>query len=393
MDASRFSYLLEQYKSGQLSAAEQEELLAFAGDGSEHDWQELLNPLMNEDAGIAEKLDQELISSELALVLQAGRQKSGILHQMPPNVAESNYIRRWVWAAAVLAGLLVMTGYYFFNHKQGNARNAIAMIPDIQSGYSKAVLTLADGSQVALDSTGNQIIQQGAAALHQQNGSLQYEIKGAATEVSYNQLSTPNQGQFRLVLADGTKVWLNAASSIRYPTAFTGKERSVEVTGEAYFEVASNAHQPFTVSVNNTAIRVLGTSFNVNAYPEEKAIKATLISGAIKIETKRESCLLTPGKTAAITSNGNTSVSTANINAVMAWKNGLFWFENADIKTVMRQLSRWYNIEVEFRGEMPKATFTGEIERSLTLLQVLQGLGSNELHYTFENGNKLIIQP
>ncbi|RBL90229.1 FecR family protein [Chitinophaga flava] len=392
MDASRFSYLLEQYKSGCLSASEQEELFGFAGEGDEHDWQELLSPWMNEEAGFAEKLDQELVARELAMVLSTDRQTPGGLREMPPAVHRIHFIRRWGWAAAVLAGLLTLGTYYFIDHRKEPSGNTIAKISDVRPGSSKAILTLADGSHITLDSTGNQVILQGTAAVHQQNGSLQYEVKGQETGVGYNQLSTPRQGQFRLVLADGTKVWLNAASSIRYPTAFTGKERNVEVTGEAYFEVAANAHQPFIVTVNNTAIQVLGTSFNINAYPEEGHTSATLVSGLIKVNTGQESLLLQPGKTAAVMPNGSTTVSTANLKAVMAWKDGFFWFENADIKTVMRQLARWYNIEVEFRGAVPKTTFSGEIERSLTLEQVLQGLGSNELHYIFGNGNKLIIQ-
>ncbi|NML40702.1 FecR family protein [Chitinophaga sp. G-6-1-13] len=393
MDASRFSYLLEQYKSGRLSASEQEELFSFSGEGNEQEWQELLSPWMNEEAGQAEKLDQELVAEELAMVLSADRPPSGSIREMPPVAKQPRFIHRWGWAAAMLAGLLAVGAYYFINHRSASSGNAVAKISDIQPGANKAILTLADGSHITLDSTGNQVIQQGTAAVHQQNGSLQYEVKGQETATGYNQLSTPRQAQFRLVLADGTKVWLNAASSIHYPTAFTGKERNVEVTGEVYFEVAANAHQPFIVKVNNTAVQVLGTAFNINAYPEENYMSTTLVSGSIKVKTGQESVLLQPGKAAAVMPDGSTTVSTANLKAVIAWKNGFFWFENADIKTVMRQLARWYNIEVEFRGTMPKATFSGEIERSLTLSQVLQGLGSNELHYTFEHENKLVIQP
>lgn len=393
MDVSRLSYLLEQYKSGQLSASEGEELLSFAGEGNEHNWEDLLDPWMNEEAGQAENLSREFIAGELALILSADRQSAGIIREMGSVTQRTRLIRWWGWAAAIFVGLLAMGAYYFMEHGAKPAGHTLAKLSDIQPGSSKAILTLADGSTITLDSTGSQLIQQGVAAVHQLNGSLQYEANGTETGVSYNQLSTPRQGQYQLTLADGTKVWLNAASSIRYPTAFTGKDRSVDVTGEAYFEVAANASQPFKVKVNNTTIQVLGTSFNVNAYPDEKQLNATLISGVISVQTQRENTLLAPGKTASVMPDGSASISTANIKTVMAWKNGLFCFENADIKTVMRQMGRWYNVEVEFRGAVPQATFSGEIERSLTLSQVLQGLGSSELHYTLENGNKLIIQP
>ncbi|NLR78419.1 FecR family protein [Chitinophaga eiseniae] len=393
MDVSRLSYLLEQYKSGQLSASEEGELFSFAGEGNEHNWEDLLNPWMNEEAGYAENLSSEFIAGELALILSADRQSVGIVREMAPATQRTRFIRRWGWAAAIFVGMLAMGTYYLMDHRDKPVGHTLAKLSDIQPGSSKAVLTLADGSTITLDSAGNQVIRQGVAAVHQLNGSLQYEANGTETGISYNRLSTPRQGQFQLVLADGTKVWLNAASSIRYPTAFTGKERSVDVTGEAYFEVAANASQPFIVRVNNTAIQVLGTSFNVNAYPDEKQLSATLISGVISVQTQRENTLLAPGKTASIMPDGSATISTANIKTVMAWKNGLFRFENADIKTVMRQLARWYNIAVEFRGAVPQTTFSGEIERSLTLSQVLLGLGSSELHYTLENGNKLIIQP
>ncbi|MBC9909155.1 FecR family protein [Chitinophaga varians] len=393
MDASRFSYLLEQYKSGRLSASEEEELFHFAGEGAEQEWQALLDPWMSEDAGQAEKLDQERVARELEWVLSADRQPSGIIRTLVPVAPRPRFIRRWGWAAAMLAGLLAAGAYYFVHHSEIPARSTIAKVSDVQPGGNRAILTLADGSHITLDSTGNQVIRQGTAAVHQHNGSLQYEVNGPETATGYNQLSTPRQAQFRLVLADGTKVWLNAASSIRYPTAFTGKERSVEVTGEVYFEVAANVDQPFVVKVNHTAIQVLGTAFNINAYPEENYLSTTLVSGSIRVKTEKGSVLLQPGKAAAVMPDGSTTVSAANLKAVMAWKNGFFWFENADIKTVMRQLARWYNIEVEFRGAMPRTTFSGEIERSLTLSQVLQGLGSNELHYTFEHENKLVIQP
>ncbi len=201
--------------------------------------------------------------------------------------------------------------------------------------------------------------------------------------ISYNTISTPKGRQFTLQLPDGSKVWLNAASSLRYPVAFAGAERKVEITGEAYFEVAKNKKMPFKVSINNkTTVEVLGTHFNVNAYNDEETIKTTLLEGVVKVSHEKQTQLLQPGEQASVSQPSQKSqsitVQTTDVDAAVAWKNGTFSFTNASLETVMRQLARWYDIEVEFVGAVPGGAFSGEIDRALSLDQVLKGLTKNK---------------
>lgn len=300
--------------------------------------------------------------------------------------------RRFRWAVAA-AVLLIAGGYGIWQLQQPVPQTAKVQQPvDIGPGKEGAILTLSDGKQVVLDSLGNGVVAiQGGAPVHIRNGALVYE-QSAATN-GLNTVVTPKGRQFHVVLPDGTKVWLNAASSISYPVAFTHRERTVVVTGEAYFEVAEQAAQPFTVKVNDSLkIQVLGTSFNVNAYTDEPAVNATLLQGSVKVVTGTQQQMLLPGQQVQA---GKTVklVKQVNTGLVMAWKDGVFAFENADLATVMRQLSRWYNIEVVFEGHVVAGTFSGEIDRSLSLKQVLNGLSNASIHYRIEEGNKLVILP
>lgn len=291
-------------------------------------------------------------------------------------------------AAAVLG--IIATGLYFWT--AANRRSAIeaAYIKnDVAPGGNKAVLILGDGSSVTLDSTGNQILRQGSIAIHQQGGQLQYDKQGEETSVTYNTLTTPRGGQFQIILPDGTKVWLNAASSLRYPTSFTGGERKVEITGEAYFEVAKNAAMPFRVKMSDQAtVEVLGTHFNINAYADEAAIRATLLEGRIKVMD----VVLNPGEQAQITADVKV-LRQVDTSAVMAWRYGLFNFEGQNLKEVMRQLSRWYDIEVIYEGTVPDIVFGGKMLRNINLSQLLKMLEDAEVHFTLEEGRKLIIRP
>lgn len=287
-------------------------------------------------------------------------------------------------AAAILLGIIA-TGLYFWNTSELKTETTYVK-NDVAPGSNKAVLTLGDGSRVTLDS-GSQTLRQGTIAIHQQGGQLQYYQQGTVTAVNYNTLSTPRGGQFQIILPDGTKVWLNAASSLRYPTAFTGGERKVEITGEAYFEVAKNAAMPFRVKISNEAtVEVLGTHFNINAYADEAAIRATLLEGKIKVMD----VVLSPGEQAQITTDINI-LRHVDTSAVMAWRYGLFNFEGQNLKEVMRQLSRWYDIEVIYEGTVPDIVFGGKMLRNINLSQLLKVLEDAEVHFTLEEGRKLII--
>jgi transmembrane sensor len=306
---------------------------------------------------------------------------------MPKRQAK---IRYW-WAAAAAILLLFSIGVYLWNRQPAEQ---VLVKQDVLPGTSKATLILADGSVVTLDSTGNQILQQGTAAIRKQGGQFIYDVQQPTTGITYNTLNTPRGGQFRITLPDGTNVWLNAASSLRYPTAFIGKERAVEITGEAYFEVAKNASMPFRLKVaGQIDIEVLGTSFNVTAYKEEPSIKATLIEGAIRMRTKDQSLVLSPGQQAELTNTGQLRLLNDNKPTPTTAKDGFFTFTKADLPTVMRQLARWYDLEIIYEDGIPEAEFTGDIDKSLTLDQVLKGLARNRIHYKIEEGRKLIILP
>lgn len=302
-----------------------------------------------------------------------------------PPVHRIHFIRRWGWAAAIL--FILAAGAVIWMQRTMTPAITIAQINDIAPGVNKAILTLADGSAMTLDSAGNQVIRQGNTTIHQQGGQLQYSVQEANATASYNILTTPKGGQFQLLLPDGTKVWLNASSSIRYPTIFTGKERRVEMTGEIYFEVAGNAQKPFRVNANNKAeIEVLGTHFNVNSYENETMLRTTLIEGRVKVNGTP----VKPGQQAAV-ANGTRIIDDADIEKVTAWKNGLFNFEGATLPEVMRQLERWYDIQVIYEGTVPDIEFIGELSRNISLNELLDILRRMQVGFRLEEGRRLIV--
>lgn len=305
-------------------------------------------------------------------------------------------LRKWrrVAAAAVFLGMVTAGVYYLaqpVNHP------VVAVPQEIAPGSNGAVLTLANGSQLVLDSVDNGLIasQQGAQVV-MKNGQLLYDpVNESSGNLAYNTMTTPKGRQFGLVLPDGSRVWLNAASSLKYPTAFTGKERVVELTGEAYFEVARNAAQPFRVSVQGrAAVEVLGTHFNVNAYENEAVIKATLLQGSIRLRGEDAvPVILKPGQQGVLQRGAPVLVQSADVDKAMAWKNGIFNFNDASLQEVMRQLERWYNIEVVYEKGIPDKYFYGKVSRDMPLSGVLKALEATRVHFRIEQGRKLVVMP
>jgi ferric-dicitrate binding protein FerR (iron transport regulator) len=258
---------------------------------------------------------------------------------------------------------------------------------------------LSDGTAITLDSAANgTIAQQGNAAIVKQaGGQIVYNLQGTAGArqgadggVMMNTMRTPRGGRYQLALPDGTLVWLNAASSITYPIAFTGRQRSVKISGEVYFEVTKNKEQPFVVDVDGrTTVEVLGTGFDVNAYTDEGSVKTTLLEGSVKVGT----VLLRPGEQAQLGQKGTSVVHNVNLDKVMAWKNGLFNFEDVDLKEVMRQLARWYDIEVIYEKGVPNIRFEGEISRNINLSNLLKVLARAEVKFRIEEGRRLVVLP
>ena len=419
---NNLEYLLEGYLNDRLSETELEAFMALV-DREETDFPDVIRGLLDQHT-VAGLGNVELRDRLFSQMMQRAREE-----KTKPAPVKRMYKLRWVVAAAVLIMISMVT--FFWMQQKHDA--SIADHPtgnDALPGKQGAVLTLANGSSIVLDTLNNGMIaQEPGARVLLKDGQLAYHAE-SSTAVGYNTMTTPKGRQFSLVLPDGSKVWLNAASSLRYPTAFTGNERIVEVTGEAYFEIVSlplslpqgrdklsggggKGKMPFKVLISSpggqgrAAVEVLGTHFNVNAYDDESTIKTTLLEGSVKataigpVNRREQSAMLEPGQQAVIavqSSKSNESsqiqVQTVDVKKVMAWKNGLFQFDNADLKTVMRQLARWYDVEVVFeRGAPVQEVFYGEMQRTLKLSQVLKILGSMQVHFRIEDGKRVIVTP
>ena len=293
--------------------------------------------------------------------------------------------KAWMVAASVIVIMLAAGGYFYFNE---NIPQHFAKIEkpqkliknDVAPGGNKAVLTLANGSTIILDSAQNGTLskQGNVRIIKLDDGQLAYDQSdvSAGQAVGYNTISTPKGGQYQLTLSDGTRVWLNAASSLRFPATFSGRERKVELTGEGYFEVAKNKEKPFEVSVNNAVVTVLGTHFNINAYSDERVVKTTLLEGSVKVTKGNAGALITPGEQARINnSTGEITVKEeVDLDEAVAWKNGKFIFNDADIKSIMRQLEKWYDVSVIYDKEVPDEEFVGSISRNVNVSQILEML-------------------
>lgn len=301
-------------------------------------------------------------------------------------------IRKWSWAAAV-AVLLAGAAFLWKTYQPETVQTPVVVqSTDIAPGTNGAILTLSDGSRVALDSVSNGTITlQGGKV---SGNRLVYENSGK--EPVYNTMSTPNARQFQLELPDGTRVWLNAASSIHYPTTFSGTVREVDVTGEAYFEVAHDAGRPFRINVNNKAeVEVLGTNFNVNAYDNESTINTTLLEGSVRVLQHGQGVVIKPGQQAQI-ANGTQPeaikvIAAANIEKAVAWKDGLFNFNGVKLDEAMRQLERWYDIRVVYENGAPDIELAGKMTRGVSLQGLLIVLKELGVHCTLE-GRTLIIR-
>lgn len=325
--------------------------------------------------------------------------ENDVVPTMAP-VHRVHFIRKWWAVAASIAFIAGIGAYGWFQNKKGNSpAEIVRSTENVQPGKTGTLLTLADGSKVLLDTIQNgNIALQGGVVASIRNGVLLYE--GTGSKVLYNTISTPKGKQFQLKLSDGTNIWLNAESSIRYPIVFTGKERLIHVAGEVYLEVAHKADNPFRVDVNGKNwVEVLGTHFNVNAYENEGAVRTTLLQGSVKVGVNQANMqlfkVLSPGQQALMT-KGNDPIlvyNDVNVAAVVAWKAGVFDFENVPLEEAMRQLARWYDIEVVYEQPVPRLQLGGSIKRSLPFTDVLYFLGNVGLRYKLEGNRKLIILP
>lgn len=390
-----YQYLLQRWQQRRCSPQEAIELMDYLRQDASN--RVLLNELQSAFRQVTPAATQE--SGE-----PGDRVRKGLLKHIqaspviPINKKRNNTGRFRLAAAIAIIGIAIPLGYLFIGNSQRDKQAAAITKPvapaDVAPGKSKAVLTLANGQQIVLDSAGmEQLAQQGNSTVLNKSGQLVYvKTNGEATTPLYNTLTTAPGETYPLVLADGSRIWLNAASSIRFPAVFAGNERKIELSGEAYFEIAHDAHKPFRVKVNNITVEVLGTHFNINSYRDEATINTTLLEGAVKINSEKGSMQLAPGEQSQVSPNGNLKkVTGINMAEIVAWKEGYFQFESADITTVLRQFSHWYNVEVVYEGHIKPRKFFGMISRQSSLMNVLKMLNANDISFRIE-GKKLIVQ-
>ncbi|WEK18905.1 MAG: FecR domain-containing protein [Candidatus Pedobacter colombiensis] len=287
-------------------------------------------------------------------------------------------VKKLVWAKilrySAAAILMISIGIYTYSTKiKSTGNNGIAAVQDIMPGSKKATLELADGSVINLNDTSLRLAaEDGHAAIGAKDGVLAFSATRKRNNSNgYNLLKTPRAGEYKMILPDGTNVWLNASSSLRFPGNFNKNERRVELTGEAYFEVAHNKALPFIVSFNKTEVEVLGTHFNISSY--EAFSKTTLLEGAIKISEGTNKRLIKPGEQ-AFTYDGHLTVHPADTYKSIAWKEGVFYFKEDRIKDILDQVSRWYDVDIVYNGEPNRKRYSGTIRRQATLSQVLEML-------------------
>lgn len=332
----------------------------------------------------AEETVREYLNKTLAIIENQEKEKP---------VAKVRSINRTWWAAAASVIVILSLGYFLFKKENTPQIAKVSppadLINDAAPGGNKAILTLGNGQTIILDSAGNGTLStQGSSTVTKlADGQIAYEGDNKLSgEIVYNTISTPRGGQYNLTLSDGSRIWLNAESSLRFPASFAGDERKVELRGEGYFEVAHDQEKPFKVSLGSSEIEVLGTNFNINSYADEKNIKATLLQGSIKVKKGTESVIIKPGQQVVINHTSGSVAVTNQVNQeeVIAWKNGLFQFDNTDIKNVMRQVGRWYDLEVVFEGDVPDKKITGKIYRNVNASKVLRIMEALKIHFKIE---------
>jgi transmembrane sensor len=386
----RMAGLIARERLGELTDAERHELGEWLAEREEHRlWKDQLSPEY-----VSRLLeDYQSYETEAEGSLEAFHARH---FGIAPVVGMRRRNRMIWWAAAAVIVPLVIVGVWLSSRNKGMAVLAKNDTAAIQPGRNTATLTLGNGSHVMLDTgmTG-QVVQKGSVLARYEGGKVAYDAKSPGDKnIEYNTLATARGGQYQLVLPDGTKVWLNAASSIRYPTAFNGKERKVELTGEGFFEVMDKKDQPFVVAVGGMDVKVLGTEFDVMAYPEEGSKKTTLVQGAVKVVNGSEVRVLKPAEQSVVTKDGGVTVAGGvDIESVIAWKLGFFQFKHTDLKTIMRQIARWYDVDVVYQREDLSGEYGGRISRKLNLSELISLLEGNGVGHFKMDGRKLIVLP
>ncbi|MNK23541.1 fec operon regulator FecR [compost metagenome] len=384
MDKKIFLEILNKYNRGKASEQEIDLLNSY------YDLFEVEDDILDKmDLGQKQQLKQQIFTAITPQIPLVATAKIKQWHS-----------RKWLAAAAVLV-VLFSVGILFLKKEVPRAIVAknVQKPMVIKPGTNQATLTLADGSTIGLNEGGEGVIvaQTGLQVVKSSDGEVKYESNEELVP-TINTIATPRGGQYQLVLHDGTKVWLNAQSSIKFPTRFAGDARMVAITGEVYFEVAKNKEMPFQVRTQNQQIEVLGTHFNVNTYTDELMEKTTLIEGSVRVVKLKNGApevgyakMLRPGQEASLTGGSSSvTVNAADTDAAISWKNGYFKFDKADIQTVMRQVSRWYDVDVKYVGKMSNDLFVGKIKRTEDITDVLRILQRSKINTTIKERTIII---
>jgi len=407
MDTLRLEYLLQSFSQKTLTYPEREELLDWIGDpGHAGELEQVIGRLMEADVP-----EMELAEGVSRAILEAILATPARFEGVPPVESTEDDApvvplhssvrgRRWWMAAAAVVLGLAGIGVWWAVHSPRVPTVEVAAANDMPPGGNRAMLTLGNGQKIVLDSAHVGLLaMQGSASVQKlTGGQLSYRVAGGGSrQTVYNTLSTPTGGQYRLDLPDGTKVWLNALSSITYPTVFAGSTRTVTIIGEAYFEVAMDKTHPFVVHVpGREEVTVLGTSFNINGYSDEPRLETTLFEGAVRVggpSATAAAVVLRPGQQVVLDASGLKSQATPSADAVLAWKNGYFSLNGATTEEIMRQVARWYGAEVVYEGDVRQERFAGTVPRSANLSDLLRVLELTKT-ISFEiQDHKITVKP
>lgn len=393
MTTDRLLLLVTAYLENQIQPEDYQELVDYI----HHHYQDkTLADAVNQ---LSEELelatDQEVPSAEIyRAIIQDKRFKKHRKQFVFPKIN----LQKTLWTIASVAAcvLLLLIVFPIELKWPGKSERSTTLTSKIVPGSKKAILTLAGGETIELDSFSSKaLVMQGDARLQIDKGKLIYDLTTTETKRSailQNTISTPAGGEYQAVLPDGTKVWLNAASSISFPVAFTGGERRVAITGEVYFEVAKNKEQPFFVKAKEVSVKVLGTHFNVSAYSDDQQVNTTLLEGSVLVAKDGNTSLLKPGEQAKVSDYGKAiEVRKIDMEEILAWKNGYFFFNHEPLESVMKKMSRWYDVEIVYKGDLNGKKFDGTISRMDNIQQMIAALElTKTAHFAIE-GRRVIV--
>lgn len=403
-NSARLKYLIQQYSNNGVTAIEEQELFTLISETGNEEFENVLTECFEEQEPVVDHIRRDRLFGEILHYVYDDKGQNAIVKEIyPPKVVRGSLWKRLVAAAAVLVAIVSVT---YLLTTRNNKLEEISKTQQPASNQdvaapnkAKATITLADGRIVSLDSLASgTLANQGNVIVNKTaDGKIVYSaLRQAQGDMQYNTLTNPRGSLvIDMTLADGSHVWLNSGSSITYPVSFVGNERKVSMTGEAYFEIqpltpkGGQGKVPFLVEANGTTTEVLGTHFNVNSYSDEANVKVTLVEGSVRVTKGSLSGLLKPGQQAQVSTEVKI-VKDVDVDAVMAWRNGLFEFNNTELPVIIRQVARWYDIEVVYEGKPTNAKFGGGLSRKLPMSKVLKLLEANGLKFKVE-GKKVTV--